>query len=90
MLVEDVSDILYERDSSCDELEDREIDSGHIADLIEISQDMERNLANLAFCAGRGLVGDVASMHAALSLKESHGFDGIIIDSGANKSSIKS
>jgi hypothetical protein len=86
MLVEYVCDILYGSDSSCDELEYRDFDSGRIAELIEISQVMELNLANAAFCAGRGLVGDVASMHAPLPLKEPQAFDGIIVDSRANKS----
>jgi hypothetical protein len=92
MLVEDVSDILYGSESSCDkDDEEDDVDSGNIVEPIEVSQKMERNLANVAFCAGRGWEMNVENMHAALSVKESQGFDGIInYRLWANRSSITS
>ena len=90
MLVEDVSDILDGDESSSDENDEKNDDSANIAELVETSQRMERTLANAAYCAGKNEVADLSNLRLALTADERPCFDGIIIDSGANRSSIMS
>jgi hypothetical protein len=90
MLVEDVCDILYSDESSGDDSDERNDDSANIAELVETSQRMERTLANAAYCAGQSMVADLSNLRLALTVDEQQCLEGIIIDSGANISSIMS